>query len=92
MEQEQPLFRQLIHASSLGIHLVSATVVGGAIGYFLDKWLGTQPWLLLVFFFIGIGTGFRDLFHMIKKEEPPVANDEHPVPWDDGDSDDEPLL
>ena len=35
-------------AMELPFTLVGAVVVGGASGYFLDKWLHTTPWLLIV--------------------------------------------
>jgi len=61
-------FRHLLRASTLGIHLVVATFVGLAIGYFLDKALGTKPWLTFIFLFLGIFTGFRDLFRIVKRD------------------------
>lgn len=54
----------LVRAGSVGIHLVSATFVGLAIGYYLDKWLGTRPWFIIIFLILGIITGFRDLVRM----------------------------
>jgi len=49
-------------AGTIGLQLVSATFIGLAMGYFLDKWLGTSPWCLLVFLLLGIVAGFRDVF------------------------------
>lgn len=40
--------------------LVGGAVVGGA----LDYWLGTSPWLLLVFLFLGIGNAFRNIIRI----------------------------
>lgn len=40
-----------------------AGVVGGVlIGWLLDRWLGTEPWLLLVMLFLGIAASFRNIF------------------------------
>ncbi len=50
----------------VGIHLVIATFVGFFIGYYLDKFLGTKPWLTIIFLIFGIIAGFRDLFRMAK--------------------------
>ena len=44
-----------------GFTLVLATVVGLAAGYYLDRWLGTAPWLLLVGLGFGIAAGFVNL-------------------------------
>lgn len=46
----------------IGMHMVSGPVVGVAIGYFLDKWLDTGPWLKFVFLFIGICAGFLNVY------------------------------
>lgn len=54
-------------ASTMGISMVLATVIGLAIGYYLDVWLGTKPWLLLTFLLIGIVAGFRNLYVIMKK-------------------------
>ena len=44
-------------AFRLSTELVVGVVVGVAIGYFLDEWLGTSPWMLIVFFFFGVAAG-----------------------------------
>jgi ATP synthase protein I len=38
--------------------LVGGVLVGGFIGWQLDRWLGTKPWLLILFFLLGVGAGF----------------------------------
>lgn len=60
------LFGVLWRASMVGIHLVIATFVGFFIGHYLDKLLGTKPWLTIIFLLLGIVAGFRDLFRMAK--------------------------
>jgi len=51
-------------AASLGTIFVSYVAAGFAIGYFLDKWLGTSPWLFLLFFAIGLGGGIYNVFKL----------------------------
>lgn len=63
---EDSPFRALWRASLVGIHMVSATFVGFLIGHYLDKFLGTRPWLTFIFLLIGIGAGFRELFKVAK--------------------------
>jgi len=48
-------------AFRLSTDLVSAVVVGGVIGWGLDWLLGTDPWLLLLFFFLGIAAGILNV-------------------------------
>ncbi len=43
--------------SAVGIAFVLAVLFGFLIGYALDRWLGTTPLFIIVFFFIGIAAG-----------------------------------
>lgn len=43
--------------SAVGIAFVLAVVFGFTAGYFLDRWLGTTPLFIIVFFFIGVAAG-----------------------------------
>ena len=40
-------------AFKLGTELVAAVAVGTIIGFILDSWFGTKPWLIVIFFFLG---------------------------------------
>jgi len=51
------------------VELVSGVAVGAFIGYFLDRWLGTFPWLFILFFFLGAAAGFRNLLREAGKNE-----------------------
>lgn len=46
----------------IGLHLVSGPLVGFAIGYGLDVWLGTSPWCKIGFLLVGIGAGFLNVY------------------------------
>jgi ATP synthase protein I len=48
-------------AFKLGTELVAAVVVGTIIGFILDNWFGTKPWLLIIFFFIGSAAGMLNV-------------------------------
>ena len=37
--------------------LVGSPLGGGIVGWLLDRWLGTKPWLMLVFLFLGFAVG-----------------------------------
>ncbi|MEO5365969.1 MAG: AtpZ/AtpI family protein [Magnetococcus sp. WYHC-3] len=49
-------------ALRMGSDLVAAVIVGGGIGYGLDRWLGSSPWMTLLFFLLGAVAGFRNLY------------------------------
>ncbi|MFQ6082509.1 MAG: AtpZ/AtpI family protein [Candidatus Aminicenantia bacterium] len=60
-------YRKLAYLSSLGLMLPSSIAVGMAMGYFLDKWFRTTPWLLLIFTLFGVAAGFYNLIKGISK-------------------------
>jgi ATP synthase protein I len=43
--------------SAVGIAFVLAVVFGFLIGYALDRWLGTSPLFVILFFFLGLAAG-----------------------------------
>lgn len=47
--------------------LVGAPIGGGILGWALDRWLGTSPWLLLVFLALAIVVAFRNIFRISKE-------------------------
>ena len=49
-------------AIRIGTELVAALIVGVGIGYFLDNWLDTKPWFLVVFFFLGAAAGVLNVY------------------------------
>ena len=53
-------------AFKLSTELVSAVVVGTIIGFILDKTFGTKPWLILIFFFVGVIAGITNVIKSAK--------------------------
>jgi ATP synthase protein I len=47
-----------------GVDVVSALVVGIVIGLLLDRWLGTWPWLFLLFFVLGSAAGILNVYRL----------------------------
>jgi ATP synthase protein I len=45
-------------------HLVGAPAGGFLIGLLLDRWLGTQPWLMLTLLFLGFAAGFFNVIRI----------------------------
>ena len=45
------------HAFKISTELLAAVIVGTIIGFILDNWFGTKPWLILIFFFMGVAAG-----------------------------------
>ena len=49
------------NAFKLGTELVAAVAVGTIIGFILDSWFGTKPWLIITFFFLGAAAGILNV-------------------------------
>ncbi|HEV7511738.1 MAG TPA: AtpZ/AtpI family protein [Candidatus Acidoferrum sp.] len=52
---------QFAMAMELPFVLVGAVLLGGVVGFFLDRGLHTKPWLMLVFGALGFFGGVRDI-------------------------------
>ena len=53
-------------AFKLSTELVAAVAVGTIIGFILDKTFGTKPWLILIFFFVGVVAGITNVIKSAK--------------------------
>lgn len=83
--KEKPVWDAIITAGTVGLHTVSGTLVGGTMGYFLDMWLGTKPWLFLFMLVMGIVAGFRMVFQDLKRIQ--LADDDKRAPRAHSDND-----
>ena len=51
----------------MGMEIGLSVVVGFLIGTWLDEWLETAPWFLIIFGAAGIIAGYRSMFRMLKR-------------------------
>ena len=79
-DDNRQLMKSLSLLSSIGISMVAASFIGLAIGYYLDKWLGTTPWMTLVWLGIGIISGFRNIFILTRR----AMREQNRTPEDNG--------
>ena len=84
--KDRSVRESIASASVVGLNLVSATFVGLLIGWWLDRWLDTKPWLLLTFLILGIAAGFKNVVIEVRKIQKADA-EEHE---DHGDTDAKP--
>ena len=68
-EDRRENWRLLGMASSMGLAMVLATIIGLAIGYWLDRLFNTSPWLTLAFLVLGIIAGFRNIYIIGKRTQ-----------------------
>ncbi len=50
----------------IATELVAGIAVGTLIGYALDGWLGTRPWLMVIFLFLGAAAGTMNVYRVAK--------------------------
>jgi ATP synthase protein I len=65
LEKSKQVTNDSAIAMELPFTLVGAVVAGGLLGYFLDKWLHTSPWLLVVFGGLGFVAGVREVIRRL---------------------------
>lgn len=73
-EEQKARGTALGQAFKISVELVAGVAVGGFIGWFLDRQLGTKPWLFIVFLMLGFAAGMmntiRTARQMQRKAEP----------------------
>jgi ATP synthase protein I len=66
-KRRNELIKGLSLISQIAFSIIACIVIGIFLGSFLDRWLGTSPWLLLVFSLLGTGAAFKSLYDLSKK-------------------------
>lgn len=66
--KKRAAWAEYLSLSTLGIEMGAALGVGIAIGWFLDRWLKTEPWLLVIFTGFGIAAGFRNIIRVAREQ------------------------
>jgi ATP synthase protein I len=60
---------QGLSSSSVGLELGIAVIIAVLFGMWLDRRLGTEPWLMLVFLVLGLVAGFRNVLRAVARAE-----------------------
>ena len=59
--------KSLAFALRLGAEFISGIIVGTGFGFFLDKWLGTSPFILIIGFLLGFAAGIKTMLLTMSK-------------------------
>jgi len=51
----------------IGITVIVCIFIGVFFGRWLDSVLGTEPWMIIIFIFLGIGASFKAMMDIAKK-------------------------
>jgi ATP synthase protein I len=76
LQKAQNSSTQLATAMELPFTFVGAVAVGGLIGYFLDHWLHTGPWLMVVFGCFGFAGGILEISRRFRPRDSSSRNDD----------------
>ena len=68
-KETHKIFEQLVLVSQLGLTMLGCIGLGFAIGYYLDKWVGTRGIFLTIFILLGIAGGGYTVYRQIKELE-----------------------
>lgn len=58
--------RQTNVAYRVLVDIIAGLLVGGFLGYWLDRWWGTAPWMLVTMIFLGFAGGANNAWRAIK--------------------------
>jgi len=67
-DDDREIMRALGLIPQLGIGMAACVFVGVIGGHFLDRWLGTSPWLLVAGALLGAVSAFKVLYDLVIKE------------------------
>ena len=66
-EDKKRFYRQFARFSTIGLEMGLSVAIGLAIGYYLDRYFQTKPWLTIIFLLLGVAAGFRSLSSLAKE-------------------------
>ena len=66
-KERKSIYRAFALITYMGVSVVSCVGLGILIGWLLDGWLGTTPWLLMVFTVLGIIAAIKAMYDMAKR-------------------------
>ena len=61
-------------ALKISTELVATVVVGTTLGFILDNWFDTRPWLTISFFFMGVAAGILNVIRSAKNMHKNLKN------------------
>ena len=66
-DNKKDVIRSLISYSSLGLEMGLSVAIGIGMGYFLDRYFKTYPYMTIIFMIFGIIAAFKTIFVLLKK-------------------------
>ena len=63
----EPQSRQFGVGYRVFVEMLAGVVVGAGLGWLLDEWFGTRPWLLLVMILLGFAAGMSNAYRVTRR-------------------------
>lgn len=64
-----------LSSSSVGLELGISVLIGLLFGYWLDRKLGSEPWLMILFLVLGFVGGMRGVIRAVKRADRAAERD-----------------
>ncbi len=68
-DSKKELYKSLLSYSSLGLEMGLCVAIGIGIGYFLDGYFETKPYLTIIFMIFGVIAAFKTIYTLLRKIE-----------------------
>lgn len=68
-EKDQGRWPELVSYSSIGVEFAASVLIGVFIGYRLDLYFHTKPYLMVIGLFFGAAAGFYNLYKLARRGE-----------------------
>jgi len=66
-EEKRKFYRQFARFGAIGLEMGLSVAIGLAMGYSLDRYFQTKPWLTVIFLLLGVAAAFRRLASLAKE-------------------------
>jgi ATP synthase protein I len=66
-DNKRDVIRSLLSYSSLGIEMGLSVAIGIGMGYYLDRFFKTAPYLTIIFMILGIVAAMKTIYTLLRK-------------------------
>jgi ATP synthase protein I len=66
-DSNKDIYKTLLNYRALGLEMGFSVIIGLAAGFYADKYLGTYPYLTLVFMIFGMAAAFKAVYRAYKR-------------------------
>ena len=68
-ENRKEVFGLISKFATVGLEMGFSVIIGLLMGVYLDRYLGTAPWMTIVFLLFGIAASFMAMMRAVKESQ-----------------------